>query len=220
MNILEQLSSGTGEKPLVSNRAVAEWCIVDPRIIDEIASNICNKNLKIAADCSEVMTMIAESRPDLIVPYTQTLFSFLTHKKSNVRWECCHALALTAHLLGGDIPEKLVEILRVIENDDSIIVRDYAIDILAGYAKIGEAEACIVYKYLVKAMTVHLSRHAGHAIDGFMNVIAVTNVYNSDIAELIEPYLFFEKKIVATKANKLNKIIQKRIVANNNLNTE
>ncbi len=211
MNILEKLSSLSGEKPLVANKAVAEQCIANPIIINEIASNIGNKNVKIAADCAEVMTMIAEKKPELISAYTTMLFSNLTHNKSNVRWECAHALALTAHTVGEVISKKLDEILKVIENDDSIVVRDYTIDILSGFAKTGEGEANIVYPYLAKALSSHHSRHAGHAIDGLINVISKTDLFDGEILKLIEPYLEAEKKTVAGKANKLNKLILKKI---------
>lgn len=65
MSILEKLSSLRGEKQLIAKRAVADQYIESPLLIDEIANDIGNKNIKIAADCSEVMTMIAENKPEL-----------------------------------------------------------------------------------------------------------------------------------------------------------
>lgn len=210
MSILEGLSSVYGEKPKVANKRVAEQCIANPLNIDEIADNIGNSNLKIAADCAEVMTMIAEEKPELISSYGKTLFSYLNHKKSNVRWECAHALALTAHTIGDIISEKLDYILKVVENDDSIVVRDYAIDILAGFAKIGEVEAKIAYSYLEKVLTAHNSRHAGHAIDGFLNIVSKTDQYDDEILKLIEPYKTAEKKAISVKVNKLSNLILKK----------
>lgn len=210
MDILEGLSSVSGDKPKVANKAVARQCIQNPIIIHEIVDNIGNKDLKIAADCAEVMTMIAEEEPELISFYADKLFGNLNHRKSNVRWECAHALALTAHTIGDIVSLKLDDILKIIEKDDSIVVRDYAVDILAGFAKIGEEEGKTVYFYLVKALDVHNSRHGGHAIDGLINIVSNTDVFDSEILKLIEPYRTAEKKTVAAKANKLYKLILKK----------
>lgn len=211
MNILEGLASVCGEKPSTANREAARQCMENPLNIKEIADNVGNKNLKIAADCAEVMTMIAEEKPELISSYAETLFSYLNHKKSNVRWECAHALALAAHTMGDAISLKLEDILRVIEEDDSIVVRDYAIDIFAGFAKIGEVEAKTAYSYLTQALTAHNSRHAGHAIEGFINITSKTDLFDVEILKLIEPYKTAEKKAVAAKANKLSKLILKKM---------
>lgn len=210
MSILEGLSAVCGEKPKIANRAVAEKCIENPIYMDEIRDNIGNKNLKIAADCAEVMTFIAEEKPELVTSQAETLFNHLNHKKSNVRWECAHALALTSHTIGEVICERLDYISDLIEKDDSIVVRDYAVDILAGFANIGEEEAHKVYPYIKKALVAHDSRHAGHAIDGFINVVSKTDVYDSEVLNLIEPYKNAEKKALVTKANKLSKLILKK----------
>ncbi|WP_048600771.1 hypothetical protein [Rubeoparvulum massiliense] len=210
MSILDGLASVCGEKPKAANKAVAMQCIANPSHIAEIADHIGNQNHKIGADCAEVMTMIAEEQPELISSYAPTLLDHLKHKKSNVRWECAHALALTAHTIGDLLLGKLDDFLRIIENDDSIVVRDYITDILTNLAKIGEAEAKAVYPYLTQALVAHNRRHAGHAIDGLIHIASITDSFDADIIRLIEPSLMAEKKAVAGKANKLIKLIEKK----------
>lgn len=210
MSILNKLSSMSNEKPTIANKLVSNECISNPELIEEIVNNINSKNHKLAFDCAEVLTMIAEYNPNLILPYTESIFKYLKHKKSNIRWEIAHSLALSSHLKGKFINEKIDEILEVIAQDDSIVVRDYAIDILVGYALIGEHEAITVYPYLVKSLSVHNARHAGHVIDGFVNVVKKTNIYNNEILELLEPFLEDKKKVVVQKAKRLTKLIAEK----------
>lgn len=207
MSIIDKLSSNSNEKPTIANREVAKECISNPELIDEIVGNISSKNYKIAFDCAEVLTMISEEQPKLLHPYTESIFKHLKHKKANVRWEIAHSLALASHLNGDFIEGKLDEILEVITQDESIVVRDYTIDILVGYALIGEKEAKVVYPYLVKSLFVYNSRHAGHVLDGFINVVNKTDIFDKEILELIESFLNDKKKVVAKKAKYLNKLI-------------
>ena len=92
-------------------------------------------------DCAEVMTEVAKVPPEWVAPYAPLLPELLAHKKTRVRWEAMHALALVA----AHIPESVCPLLPrldgLIHNDESTIVRDHAIDAVANYAQVSPRAA-------------------------------------------------------------------------------
>lgn len=50
----------------------------------------------LAGGWPEVMTKLAERRPELDAPHARTLFALLDHRNGWVRWEAAHAFALVA----------------------------------------------------------------------------------------------------------------------------
>jgi hypothetical protein len=69
MTIVEQLSSQTGDRTEASNRAVAWQCLTDAAALEEIAGGLESEDERLAGDCAEVMTKVAETKPALVNPY-------------------------------------------------------------------------------------------------------------------------------------------------------
>ncbi len=107
MGVLQQLSSQAGDRSEYSNRKVALRCLDQPELLAEIAAGLDSRDVKLVGDCAEVLTMVAETRPDLIAPYAKKLAVLLAHKTTRVRWEAMHALALVA----SQVPRVIASLL-------------------------------------------------------------------------------------------------------------
>jgi len=205
MEILSQLSSQKGDKTEDSNKIVAEKCIVAPRLLAEIAVGLEDKDKKLQSDCIEVFTMIAEKKPDFIVQYAENIVPLLSCKQAKARWEAVHTLSYIA----GKIPDIISSILPVlqslIEKDESTIVRDYAIDTIANYAKISVATSEESYELLKSTLDLWGEKHARQVFRGFNYVLDNLSDYIAEINSLVQPYLSANKKIVATEAKKIIK---------------
>lgn len=170
MSVLDQLSSQVGDRTEKSNLKVVAQCLIEPALLAEIAEGLTNTDAACVGDCAEVMTKVAEERPELVAPYANALTGLLAHKTNRVRWEAMHALALIADLVPQVMASLLLRLPELVRSDPSVIVRDYAIDAVGNYAQTSEQAAQAAYPILVEALTVWNGKHAAHALDGLSNV--------------------------------------------------
>jgi len=173
MSIIDELSSSVGVKTQEPNSAVAERCLADPDLLREIEAGLALKNTRLAGDCAEVMTKVAERRPDLVAPHAATLRALLGNKNGRVRWEAAHALSLVASLVPETIAEALDQLRAIVEQDKSVIVRDYIIDAVAGYGASGPEAAGRAFPILSDATSAWEEKHAARALRGLVPLVAL-----------------------------------------------
>ncbi|MCX7709058.1 MAG: hypothetical protein N2484_04345 [Clostridia bacterium] len=171
MSIIENVSSMAGDSTERSNIEVAVECINHPDLLKEIEKGLGDKNQKVVGDCAEVLTKVAEEKPLLVLPYAAILVKLLTHKFTRARWEAVHALAMIAEYADDELEKCFPLLIELIRNDKSVIVRDYAVDVFANYAKRGKKEAEITLPLLKESLYVWDGKHAGHALVGLRNVL-------------------------------------------------
>ncbi|PKO22728.1 MAG: hypothetical protein CVU38_07815 [Chloroflexi bacterium HGW-Chloroflexi-1] len=173
MNLLDQLSSRVGDRTAESNRQVAARCLEDSALLGQVAAGLTSQDATLLGDCAEVFTLVAEARPEWVAPYAGALLPVLPHKKTRVRREAAHALALTAALAPEILAPILPQLAEIVRTDGSIIVRDYTVDAIGNYAVSSAEAARAVYPLLCEALTAWDGKHAAHAIDGLCHVAAV-----------------------------------------------
>ncbi len=130
-----------------------------------------------------MLTEIAKQSPEYVSPFVDRLPLLLAHTSGRARWESMHAIALTAHLRPDVVAHILEDLTSTIHTDKSVIVRDYAVDVVAGYARAGKAQSKQALPILLGSVRVWDSRHAAHALAGLANVVAML----PDEAENIRP---------------------------------
>jgi len=209
MEILNQLSSRKGDKTEIANRLVAEKCIANPKILAEIAIGLEETDKKLQSDCIEVFTIVAEVKPEFIVPYAENILPLLYSKETKTRWEAVHTLSFIADKIPDIIVSVLPALQSLVEKDKSTIVRDYAMDTVANYAKVSAETSEKSYEILKFALELWGEKHAKQVFKGFSNVLSNCSDYNAEINLLVQPYLTANKKIVATEAKKIVKRIEK-----------
>ena len=207
MSILDQLSSQTGDRTEYSNRRVAIQCQDDPDLLADIVAGLRNLEVAIVGDCAEVLTKVAEAQPDLVASSAGALVPLLSSRKTRVRWEAMHALALVSHLAPGTIDTALPQLSEILRTDKSVIVRDYATDALAGYAATSETAARAAYPLLKMMLTSWNGKQAGHALQGMRNVAAQAPALLPELRITAQEYLSFPRAVVRMAAKSLQKTL-------------
>ncbi len=205
MEILNQLSSRKGDRTEDSNRIVAERCMADPPLLADIAVGMEDADKKLRADCAEVFTMVAEKRPELIVPHAGAILPLLSDKETKTRWEAAHTLSYIAGLAPDVVSEALPALCALIDGDKSTIVRDYALDTVAGYAGANSETSREAFEILKSALAAWGEKHARQILRGFNNILDKLPDLGPEINSLVRPCLSAQKKIVASEAAKIVK---------------
>ena len=208
MELLEQLSSQTGER--TGNTLVASKCIEDNHLLKKIADGLSNSDNKIIIDCTEVMTEVAKIQPQLIVQYVSLLPEILDNKNNRARWESMHSLALIAEFIPKIINSNFDRICGFIENDKSVIVRDYALDALSNYGSIGKITSKEVYPILIRSMSLWDKRHSKKILIGLTLIEEHLPEKKSEILAIAEQYISSEKASIKQAAKRLQKKINKK----------
>jgi hypothetical protein len=209
MNILNQLSSQKGDKTEIANRLVAEKCIANPKLLAEIAFGLEVQDKKRQSDCTEVFTFVAEVKPEFVVPYAENILPLLYSKETKTRWEAVHVLSFIAEKIPDTVFSVLPVLQSLVENDKSTIVRDYAMDTVANYAKVSAETSTNSYEILKFALELWGEKHAKQVFKGFNYVLDNCPNCKAEIHLLVRPYLSANKKIVAAEAKKIIKRIEK-----------
>ena len=193
MSVLNDLSSQKGDRTAQSNLTVAARCLKKPALLQEIAGALTNaltgKDVPLLGDCAEVFTEVAKANPGLVAPYAGTLVALILHPKTRVRWEAMHALALTAAAAPRTVAPLLPRLREIIKADESVIVRDYAVDAVGSYAGTGSAAAKASFPILVEALAAWKGKQAGHALNGLLEVARVTPGRAQELRAIAERYL-------------------------------
>lgn len=208
MSILSQLSSQLGDRTEGSNCLVAEKCLNDPALLKEIAGGLEEKDAALLGDCCEVFTEVSEQQPALVAPFAEKVILLLKHKNTRARWEAMHTMANIPALVPELIQPLLPALTEIIRTDKSIIVRDYAVDVVAHYASVDKLAAELAYPLLKEALSVWEGRHAGHALKGLTNVAVYLPDLHPELRKIAEGYLEHKRKVVAKAAKKLLKAAQ------------
>ena len=209
MEILTQLSSQRGDKTEDCNRIVSEKCIADSRLLAEIAVGLEDDDRKLQSDCIEVFTLVSEKKPEFVVPYAENIFPLLHSKDTKTRWEAVHTLSFIADKIPDIISSVLPVFQSLIEKDKSTIVRDYAIDAIANYARVGVETSEKSYELLKHVLELWGEKHAKQVFRGFNNVLDNCSECKAEINLLVQPYLHANKKVVAVEAKKIIKRTEK-----------
>lgn len=188
MSIVAELSSQIGSRSEEANARVAELCVATPDLLSEIVAHLSDKNARLAGDCAEVMTKVAEQRPALVAPHVQKLFSLLSHKNGRVRWEAAHAVALVAKEVPRFIADRLTTLGDIIQHDDSVIVRDYVLDAIAAYGATGSAAASASMPFLRAGLVAWESKHAARVLRGLEDIATVAPKLVPEIRKLAAPF--------------------------------
>ncbi len=207
MSILKKLSSQTGDRTEYSNRKAVLECLDDPELIAEIVEGLASADAALVGDCAEVLTKVAEHKPEWAAPYAETAAALLSHKATRVRWEAMHLLALTVKQAREVLDAHLSQVAERLRNDASVIVRDYAADALADYAALGKEEAERVYHYLTEALTLWNGKQAGHALIGLANVAAKVPALHGDLRAVAEAFGRSDRAVVRKAAKALLKAV-------------
>jgi hypothetical protein len=203
MSIIDQLSSQVGDRTEESNRRAAARCLTQPALLTEVAAGLVHDDPALVGDCAEVLTKVAEERPEWVAPYAGQLAGLLAHEKARVRWEAMHALALVAVLVPEVIGGMIHRLALIIRTDRSVIVRDSAVDAVGSYAGISMETAEAAYPILKEALTLWEGKQAARVLRGMCRVAAHLPGQAGELRRLAEEHLDHPRGVVRKAARAL-----------------
>jgi len=206
MSVLSRLSSQVGDRTEESNRKVAQEALEQPSLLTEIAQGLSAADVRLVGDCAEVLTKVAEHKPELVVPYVEQLLPLLAARNTRVRWEAVHAISLAARLVPERITPIIGELAAKIRGEKSVIVRDGAVYALGEYGSTSGEAAQTVFPILTEALTAWEGKEAGKALEALAKVVATDRSLAQEAASLAEPFLTHQSPKVRRLAKKLMEI--------------
>jgi hypothetical protein len=206
MGIVQELSSVQGKRTQEANERVARTCLEHPESLKEIVETLSHKNAQLVADCAEVLTKVAEKRPELVEPHAATLFDLIGHRNGRVRWESAHAFALVSDRVPRLVAERLPRLAQIIQEGEGVIVRDYAVDAVVGYATTGERALRRALPVLREALAAWEGKHAARIFVGLSRVIAAMPKRAGEVAALARGLEDHERAGVRKAARALLKL--------------
>ena len=189
MNLINQLSTSLKTKNEAPNRRAADVILKNPQRVNEIIGGISEAAPALLGDCIEVLTLVAEQQPELITPYADVIIPFLQHQKTRVRWETIHCLAYLAESIPGKIKNILPVIEDLIRQDESTIVRDYAVTTLGNYGKTSFQAANKVFPILKMAINIREGKHAKLVLEAFVKMSVFLDSERDYLNRISEVYL-------------------------------
>ena len=209
MSVISQLSSQLGERDFNSNIKVAQQCLKNPKLLDEIEEGLQSKDQALLADCAEVFTKVAEEKPQLITPFASSLIPLLDHKYTRARWEAMHAIALVANLIPDKISKILSNLHRMSLSDPSTIVRDYSVIAVSNYATTSKKATEEALAILKRILEVWKEKQAARALKGLQNVAETNPNLSKEVLLLAKPFENSSKGTVKKAAKDLLKAVNK-----------
>jgi hypothetical protein len=207
MTLLNRLSSAIGVKTQNPNREAADACVHDPKLLEDIAAGLAGQNPAIVGDCAEVMAKVAEASPLLIAPYIGRLAPLLTHKTTRVRWESAHAISLAAPYSPQHLFPLLRTLTKLLRDDPSVVVRDYAVDALIGYGATGDDAAELVFPPLRDAFAAWNGKQLARILGGLPRLAAAAPSLARDLRQVALFYAGDSRTAVRESALALQKAL-------------
>ena len=207
--IIRKLSSQSGDRTQAANQKVARKCISDPRLLSVIVSHMNSSDQRLVADCSEVMTIVAQEKPDLVIPFIPEILPLIHHTFTKIRWEITHTLFIAARIIPDIISQVLPDLLQIIQKDKSMIVRDYSISTICAYAGTSKHAAEDAYPCLLEALQIWGEKHAARVMEGLLAVSMHKPAYKNEIMYIAEGYTGSLRVTVRKAARKLFREIQR-----------
>ncbi|MBN1424727.1 hypothetical protein JXA88_09225 [Candidatus Fermentibacteria bacterium] len=189
MSVVDRLASSQGLRTQEANSAVALECTARPELIPDIVGGLTAGSNLLAGDCAEVMTKVAETRPDLVAPHAEALCALLGHTNGRVRWESAHALALIAPFVPEVIERELDAFRKIISADKSVIIRDYIIDAVGAYGRSERDAAERAFPILRETLAAWEGKHAARTLVALGRLAATHPALGGEVAGLARDFL-------------------------------
>lgn len=135
MSVLSRLACALGRRDEVPNRELARALVdaQDTDNIQEIATNLWNKDVHIQSDCVKVLYEIGYLQPRLITAYAEDFVKLLKNRNNRLVWGGMLAISTIGVLAADELFPHIREIEKAMING-SVITRDAGVLALAGIA--------------------------------------------------------------------------------------
>lgn len=168
MSIIPKLATSLNRRDEVPNQEVAAEIVKsdDKAAVDELVSNLTNKNKGIRYDCIKTLYEVGYLKPHLIASYLDRLLSLLESKDNRMQWGAMTALGCVVKEKPAEIFASLGKIIDAAEKG-SVITRDRCVKILVSLSEIaGYSDKAfpLLLEQIMKSPTNQLPMYAENAL--------------------------------------------------------
>lgn len=151
MSVIEKLATSLGRRDEVPNQELASELAAknDTAGIKELADNLWNRNNNIASDCIKTLYEIGYLNPELIADHVSDFLKLIRSKHNRLVWGGMLALSTIAALRSKEIFD-IVELVKKITKEGSVITTDNGIKTLAIVAKANPEYNQVIYPFLIE----------------------------------------------------------------------
>ena len=137
MSVISKLASSLNRRDELPNQELAKQIADngDSKAIEELMTNLNNKNKDIQNDCIKVLYEIGERKPSLIADYAKTFVELLDHKNNRLQWGAMTAIN-TITLENPKVIYSALSKIIAAAGKGSVITKDYAVNILINLCSI------------------------------------------------------------------------------------
>lgn len=162
--VLDLLDDMRGDRTKSANRDMVELALRIPDLLATLFAVRDGDDRAVAADSADTITKVAERDPRVVLPYRAYVVRGLDSPIKQVRWESLTTLVLLAGIDPGVVEPLVSHLQEVIEQDQSVIARDRAIDALASFGRSSPVAAGTVMPILIGAVDAWGGKHAARAL--------------------------------------------------------
>lgn len=205
MSVLAKLSSSQGNRDEELNISLAKEIVKkkDSNAVEELVTNMENKDKNIQSDCLKVLYEIGYIEPKLIAKYVNDFIDLLCNKNNRLVWGAAYALSTIAEIKAGEIFNRFGEVVNAIDNG-SVITKDGGIKTLSIVAskdkKYLKRLNSILMDYLRESIPKDLPKNAEY--------IAVA-IDSSNLKEFTEILEGRKKELKASQLKRIEKIFKR-----------
>lgn len=150
MSVLNQIAYLQGRRDEVPNQQLARQLVETHNLegIQEIATNLWNKDVNIQSDCIKVLYEIGYLAPQLIAAYAQDFVRLLRSRNNRLVWGAMLALSTVAQVAADDLYPHVPEIRKAMRGG-SVITIDAGVLTLATLAATGDERRREIFPFLL-----------------------------------------------------------------------
>lgn len=152
MNVLDRLAFSLERRDEVPNQELAAEILrsADIEAVNELVSNLSNKNKGIRYDCIKVLYEIGYVEPEMIADHLPVFLDLLTSKDNRLQWGAMTAIGSVVKVKPAEVFESLSKIVDAADKG-SVITRDHCVNILISLSGI-EMYADTAFPLLLEQM--------------------------------------------------------------------
>lgn len=133
MKILEQIKNWKGKpKELIKN--LSEKTKQKPELLEQIENGLKQGSKVEKGICAEVMEYVSKEKPELVVPYLNTVIEYINFDASRVKWETARVIGNVSSVSPDKVTEAIPKLMTN-THDKSTVVRWSAAFALTEIAK-------------------------------------------------------------------------------------
>jgi hypothetical protein len=204
MSVLNKIAFYQNRRDELPNQAVAQ-ALAQSRNrsdIQEIATNLWNKEPNVQSDCLKVLYELGYLAPELIADYVEDFLKLLRHRNNRMVWGGMIALSTVADIKATEIFPHVDEIVQVMKYG-SVITMDNGVKALALVASQKDEYRKAIFPTLLDHLKTCRPKEVPQHAEKSLPAIAADN--KSDFIHVLEMRL---EEMTASQAARLKKIIK------------